>query len=149
MSMLILMLKTFKVIHSGITCSSTIRRQLEYNTNKQEQIIYGGSVLAQRTRCTYYRKYILNNFKMSKKLDKKFSVYISTMYLHPQSFAVKRHFYGMCKKIRNGYVNNNVGASKFVIFTEATKNILFSQNFVNDHEMSCTSKYFFPKFYNF
>jgi hypothetical protein len=54
--------------------------------------IDGGGILARRTRCTYYRKYILNTFQNFKKLEKKFSVYIRTIYVHPQSFAVKRHF---------------------------------------------------------
>jgi hypothetical protein len=53
------------------------------------------------------------------------------------------------KKTKNGYVNNNVGAPKFVFFTEATKNVLFTRNFVNEHKMcGFISRYIFFKILN-
>jgi hypothetical protein len=56
-------------------------------------------------------------------------------------------FCGIYKKTKNGHVNSNVGAPKFVFFTEATKNVLFLQNFMNELKMSrCISRYFFQNF---
>jgi hypothetical protein len=89
--------------------------------------LVGGGVLAHRTRCTYYGKYILNTFQNVKKIRQKIlSVHLNNV-CSSTSFVVKRFFCVACvKKIKNGYINNNVGALKFVFFTEATKNILFS-----------------------
>jgi hypothetical protein len=57
---------------------------------------------------------------------------------------------GMGKKDKKCHVNSNVGALKFVFFIGATKNVLFSRNFVNEHKISrCISRYFFQNFQTF
>jgi hypothetical protein len=53
----------------------------------------------------------------------------------PTKFCNEKIFYVACiKKTKNVHVNNNVGALKFIFFTEATKNVLFSRNFINEHK---------------
>jgi hypothetical protein len=109
----------------------------------------GGGVLAHRTRCTYYGKYILNIFQNVKKVRQKIlSIYLNNVCSSTKFCGEKIFFVTCVKKTKNGYVNNNVGAPKFVL--EATKNVLFSRNFVNEHKIfRCTSRYFFQNFKHF
>jgi hypothetical protein len=65
------------------------------------------------------------------------------MFTHEKTFSMAR-----IKKDKNGHVNSNVTASKFVFFTEATKKCFFSRNFVNEHKMSMYIKIFFFEIFN-
>jgi hypothetical protein len=54
------------------------------------------------------------------------------------------------KKTKNGQVNSNVTASKFVFFIEAIKKCFFSRNFMNEHKMSrCISRYIFFEIFKY
>jgi hypothetical protein len=110
---------------------------------------HGGGALAHRTRCTYYGKYISNSFENVKKIRQKIlSVHLNNL-CSPTKFCDKKIFFvTYIKNTENVHVNNNVGALKFVFFTEATKNILFSRNFMNEHKMSRCISSFFYKFSN-
>jgi hypothetical protein len=88
---------------------------------------------------------------MLKKIRQKIlSVHLNNL-CSPIKFCGEKTFCVACvKKTKNGHVNSNVGAPKFVFFTEATKNVLFSRNFVNEHKISrCISRYFFQNFQTF
>jgi hypothetical protein len=72
--------------------------------------------LAHRTRCTYYGKYILNPFQNVKKFRQKvLNVHLNNL-CSPTKFCDKKTFFMACiKKIKkNGHVNSNIGALKFV-----------------------------------
>jgi hypothetical protein len=72
-------------------------------------------------------------FKMLKNWTKN-SRYTSKQFMFTHKFLRwKDIFCDMCKKTKNGHISSNVGALKLVFFTKATKNVLFSRNFMREH----------------
>jgi hypothetical protein len=91
------------------------------------QMIYcGGGVLSHRTRYTYYIKYILNIFQNVKKNRQKIlSVHLNNL-CSPTKFYGEKAFLWHVKKIKkNGHLNNNIGAPKFV-FSQRPQKMSFS-----------------------
>jgi hypothetical protein len=94
------------------------------------------------------KKCILNIFQNVKKIRQKNSQCASEQFMFTQKFCSEKIFFVACvKKTKNGHVNSNVEAPKIFFFTEATKYVLFSRNFMNEHKMSrCISIFFFEIF---
>jgi hypothetical protein len=68
-----------------------------------------------------------NIFQNVKKIRQNiFSVHLNNVCSPTKFYGEKTFFMACVRKTKNDYVNNNIGAPKFIFFTDATKYVLFS-----------------------
>jgi hypothetical protein len=85
------------------------------------------------------KKCTKHKIQNDKKNGRKFCVYIQTFYVRSEVFGKKENLMWP--------LNTHIGASKFVFFTQDTKNVLFARKLMANIECPDVREIFFEFFY--